>query len=81
MIIEKLGRGGRRKEVEEILYYLPITKEMKVLDIGLGKGEATEFFIAKGFSVSAIGIDVELYSVSDIVRKNCQNNCQLLLQM
>jgi ubiquinone/menaquinone biosynthesis C-methylase UbiE len=43
-----------------------------VLDVGLGEGEASEFFLSRGKKVTATGFKVDQYDILDSVRRYVQ---------
>lgn len=69
--IRNNAKRGGRKDTTKILPLLPIKEGMHVLDIGLGAGEASAFFLEMGCSVTAIGMDISQYNVTEEVKKRC----------
>lgn len=64
---ESLRLGSRRGggKSDNVLKQVPVEEGMKILDVGMGTGEASEFFISKGAEVHATGLDTEIYGIDE----------------
>lgn|GEM_PF-2219530 len=54
---------GMMPETVELLRFLPITKGQSILEIGIGTGEATKYFVESGLHVTATGLNIESYGL------------------
>lgn len=61
-IRKKAKRGGRPGTLE-ILKATPIKAAQHILDIGMGTGEATEYFLNEGLKVTATGVHFKNFGI------------------
>ncbi|MBI5142515.1 MAG: class I SAM-dependent methyltransferase [Nitrospirae bacterium] len=66
-------RGGR-PGIDHIMAATPVHPGWKLLDVGLGNGAASRYFLEKGLRVSATGLNVDQYGIDEELRKNISFN-------
>ncbi len=70
-------KRGAQPGFEEIIKCTPVKPQQHILDIGIGTGLATEYFVARGLQVTATGTHTHLY---DRAEQLCNENQVQLLE-
>jgi len=63
--MRKSARRGHRRDTEELLDFTPVEPGQHIIDIGLGTGMATYYYLNKGLKVTAIGKEFENYGLNE----------------